>query len=103
MGQLNEYFRNAAPTAVKDEAGSLEQRYRSYGMSPEVAQSAARMTAMTNPSNYEPGKELGGFQSALQAINTASGRASGYSGDAYANSGLSTPNVSGLPSQVQGP
>ncbi|ASI25751.1 conjugal transfer protein TraG N-terminal domain-containing protein [Aeromonas caviae] len=102
MGQLNEYFRNAAPTAVKDEAGSLEQRYRSYGMSPEVAQSAARMTAMTNPSNYEPGKELGGFQSALQAINTASGRASGYSGDAYANSGLSTPNVSGLPSQVQG-
>lgn len=71
-------------------------------MSPEVAQSAARMTAMTNPSNYEPGKELGGFQSALQAINTASGRASGYSGDAYANSGLSTPNVSGLPSQVQG-
>lgn len=102
MGQLNDYFRNAAPTAVKDEAGSLEQRYRSYGMTPEVAQSAARMTAMTNANNYEPGKELGGFQAVMQAVNTASGRNTGYSGDAYANSGLSTPNVSGLPGQVQG-
>lgn len=102
MGQLNEYFRNAAPTAVKNEAGSLEQRYRSYGMTPEVAQSAARMTAMTNTSNYAPGQELGGFQSAIQAYNTATGRDSSYSGDAYANSGLSTPDVSHLPSQVQG-
>ncbi|MBW3762737.1 conjugal transfer protein TraG [Aeromonas veronii] len=102
MNQLNEYFRNAAPAAVKEEAASLEQRYRSYGMTPEVAQAAARMTAMTNSSNYEPGKELGGFQAVVQAYNTATGRNSGYSGNPYANSDLNSPNVTGLPNQVQG-
>ena len=58
MNQLNDYFRNAAPQSVKDEAASLQQRYQAYGMSPQVAQAAARMTAMTNSKNYEPGKEL---------------------------------------------
>ncbi|MFG4332655.1 conjugal transfer protein TraG, partial [Acinetobacter baumannii] len=56
MNQLNDYFRNAAPQSVKDEAASLQQRYQAYGMSPQVAQAAARMTAMTNSKNYEQGK-----------------------------------------------
>lgn len=102
MNQLNDYFRNAAPQSVKDEASSLQQRYQSYGMSPQVAQAAARMTAMTNSKNYEPGKELGGYQAALQAINTASGRNGAFNGDAYGNNGIEGPNVQGLPSQVQG-
>lgn len=38
MNQLNDYFRNAAPQSVKDEAASLQQRYQAYGMSPQVAQ-----------------------------------------------------------------
>ncbi len=95
-------FRNAAPQSVKDEAASLQQRYQAYGMSPQVAQAAARMTAMTNSKNYDPGKELGGYQAALQAINTASGRNGSFSGDAYGNSGIEGPNVQGLPGQVQG-
>lgn len=37
MNQLNDYFRNAAPQSVKDEAASLQQRYQAYGMSPQVA------------------------------------------------------------------
>ncbi|TDB57936.1 conjugal transfer protein TraG N-terminal domain-containing protein [Photorhabdus khanii] len=102
MNQLNDYFRNAAPQSVKDEASSLQQRYQSYGMSPQVAQAAARMTAMTNSKNYEPGKELGGYQAALQAINTASGRNGAFNGDAYGNNGIEGPNVQGLPAQVQG-
>ncbi|HFZ2082325.1 TPA: conjugal transfer protein TraG, partial [Klebsiella pneumoniae] len=102
MNQLNDYFRNAAPQSVKDEAASLQQRYQAYGMSPQVAQAAARMTAMTNSKNYDPGKELGGYQAALQAINTASGRNGSFSGDAYGNSGIEGPNVQGLPGQVQG-
>lgn len=102
MNQLNDYFRNAAPQSVKDEAASLQQRYQAYGMSPQVAQAAARMTAMTNSKNYEPGKELGGYQAALQAINTASGRNGAFSGDAYGNNGIKGPNVQGLPGQVQG-
>lgn len=102
INQLNDYFRNAAPQSVKDEAASLQQRYQAYGMSPKVAQAAARMTAMTNTKNYEPGKELGGYQAALQAINTASGRNGSFNSDAYGNSGIEGPNVSGLPGQVQG-
>ncbi|HGH5042525.1 TPA: conjugal transfer protein TraF [Salmonella enterica subsp. enterica serovar Minnesota] len=102
MNQLNDYFRNAAPQSVKDEAASLQQRYQAYGMSPQVAQAAARMTAMTNSKNYEQGKELGGYQAALQAINTASGRNGAFSGDAYGNNGIEGPNVQGLPGQVQG-
>ncbi|EFB1672052.1 conjugal transfer protein TraG N-terminal domain-containing protein [Edwardsiella tarda] len=102
MNQLNDYFRNAAPQSVKDESASLQQRYQAYGMSPQVAQAAARMTAMTNSKNYEPGKELGGYQAALQAINTASGRNGAFSGDAYGNRGIEGPNVQGLPGQVQG-
>ena len=102
MNQLNDYFRNAAPQSVKDEASSLQQRYQSYGMSPQVAQAAARMTAMTNSKNYEQGKELGGYQAALQAINTASGRNGAFNGDAYGNNGIGGPNVQGLPEQVQG-
>ena len=60
---------------VKDEGGfttakipSLQDNVSSSG------RAAARMTAMTNSKNYEQGKELGGYQAALQAINTASGR-----------------------------
>ncbi|MFB2729716.1 conjugal transfer protein TraG N-terminal domain-containing protein [Shewanella mangrovisoli] len=102
MNQLNDYFRSAAPQSVKDEAASLQQRYQAYGMSPQVAQAAARMTAMTNSKNYEPGKELGGYQAALQAINTASGRNGAFSGDAYSQQGLNGPNVSGVTGQVQG-
>ncbi|NVK74643.1 MAG: conjugal transfer protein TraG N-terminal domain-containing protein [Oceanospirillaceae bacterium] len=102
MNQLNDYFRNAAPQSVKDEASSLQQRYQSYGMSPQVSQAAARMTAMTNSKNYEPGKELGGYQAALQAINTASGRNGAFNGDAYGNNGIEGPNAQGLPVQVQG-
>ncbi len=52
--------------------------------------------------NYEQGKELGGYQAALQAINTASGRNGAFSGDAYGNNGIEGPNVQGLPGQVQG-
>lgn len=102
MNQLNDYFRNAAPQAVKDEAASLQQRYQAYGMAPQVAQAAARMTAMTNAKNYEPGKELGGYQAALQAINTASGRNSSFNGDAYGNNEIKGPDMSGLRGQVQG-
>lgn len=67
-----------------------------------AARAAARMTAMTNSKNYEQGKELGGYQAALQAINTASGRNGAFSGDAYGNNGIEGPNVQGLLCQVQG-
>lgn len=97
MNELNDYFRNAAPQAVKDEASSLQQRYQAYGMSPEIAQAAGRLTAMTNAKNYEPGKELGGFQAALQAINTASGRNSEFTNDAYRNETLALPEKPSLP------
>ncbi|MEK9497170.1 conjugal transfer protein TraG N-terminal domain-containing protein [Photorhabdus sp. P32] len=100
MNHLNEYFK-IADHPVKQEAAELEQRYRSYGMAPQVAQAAARMTAMTNPKNYEPGKELAGFQATLQAINMATGRNSSFNGDAYGNSGITEPNVSGLSGAVK--
>ncbi|EFP0183604.1 conjugal transfer protein TraG [Escherichia coli] len=103
MGQLNSYFRNAAPQAVRDEAASLQQRYQSdaYGMNHDVAQAAARLTAMTNSRNYEPGKETGGYMAALQAINTASGRNNSYEGDAYGNQGIQGPHSSGVTGEVQ--
>jgi len=100
MNQLSEYFRTAAPQAVKDEAASLQQRYQAYGMSPQVAQAAARLTAMTNTQNYEAGKELGGYKAAMHAINTASGRNGSFYDDAYSNKDMQKPAARGLPAQV---
>lgn len=93
MNQLNDYFTYAAPEAVKNEARELESRYRSYGMSAPVAQAAARLTAMTNAGNYEPGKQVDGFRAALGAINLATGRNFGSDANPHQNSGFKPPAV----------
>ncbi|EGQ9728113.1 conjugal transfer protein TraG [Vibrio cholerae] len=92
MKYLNEHFQKA-PDAVRKEASSLEQRYKGYGMDPEVAKTAARLTAMTNTNNYQPGQQVGGFQAAVSAINLATGRNGGFESDPLQYSGLTPPTV----------
>ncbi|MBB1466060.1 conjugal transfer protein TraG N-terminal domain-containing protein [Vibrio sp. SG41-7] len=92
MDYLNQHYQNA-PDSVRKEAANLEQRYRGYGMDPGVAKAAARLTAMTNTNNYQPGQQVGGFQAAVSAINLATGRNSGFESDPLQYSGLTPPTV----------
>lgn len=70
MNQLNDYFEMPRRNRLKN--GRLHyNRYQAYGMSPQVARSSANDSINSKITNRS---ELGGYQAALQAINTASGR-----------------------------
>ncbi len=90
---LNDYFIRHANHGVRQEAAELEKRYHAYGMNPRVGQAAARLTALTNTSNYAPGEELSGFQTALQAINLAGGRNTSFDSHPAANQHLQKPKA----------
>ena len=97
---LNSYFRYSAPKSVKQEAATLYQRYRRYGMDPDIANSASYLTAMTNSSNYQPGKQLNGFKAALQAINAASGHHYSTNNDAYKYENIKTPTNTNISQDI---
>lgn len=74
VNQLNEAIKYA-PQDTRQRAAELENRYRTEGgMSPEVAQSAARLTALTDSGNSKPEDISRNFMSAAQVISTATGR-----------------------------
>lgn len=94
--QLSEALRHA-PQAVRQEAAELEGRYQTEGgMSPAVAQSAARLTAMTNANNYDAGDVAKNFVAAARVVSTATGRnlvPDSTSMDPMANANSATTNV----------
>lgn len=93
MKELNNAF-SYAPEKVKQEAASLEDALIKNGMTDTtVAQQAARITAMTNPNNFEnTDSRLSSLNSALSAINTATGKNMGTASNASENNGISNSN-----------
>lgn len=93
MKELNNAF-SYAPEKVKQEAASLEDALIKNGMTnTTVAQQAARITAMTNPNNFEnTDSRLSSLNSALSAIGTATGKNMGTTSNASENNGISNSN-----------
>lgn len=108
MRQLDAAWQST-PETVKQEAADLEERYKAdlsnggYAMDPATAKAAARLTAMTNPANYEGGNGLAsGFNNALGVVGTATSRNLGSAPDFNRHSGLEGPNAGGVRQQVEG-
>lgn len=92
MGMLNTAMQYSTP-AARQEAADLESRYSNQGgMSPPVAQAAARMTALTNVNNFEPEEASRNFLSAAQVASTATGRNLNANADEFGPTGNSNIN-----------
>lgn len=74
MRKLNEAVMQS-PSAVRQEALNLENRFRGYGLNPDVARSAAQISALTNRSNYgDSASFISGMKGAVGAVAEATGR-----------------------------
>jgi conjugal transfer mating pair stabilization protein TraG len=99
LNSLNDYFR-LAPQDVRQKAVGLESRYQGYGMSPQVAEAAARLGAITQTSQYPEGQKTRGLKAALDVLNLATGRNVALGGDAFENSGIRGPETEGIKDKV---
>lgn len=86
------------PDSVKNDANTLFETYKRWGLPSDVADNTAKLTALTNPNNYRgnPTGLANGSALAANVIRQATGLGGGTSGDfsynKYSNS-LDEPNV----------
>lgn len=96
LGDLNEYFRSGqASPEVQQTAQRKENQYRNLGMQPAMAQTTARLEAMTDSTNYNNSSEqLKGIRSASNIIGQALGSQGNMnSTNPYQNQSIEAPNV----------
>lgn len=105
--ELNALWQGA-PAEAKREAARLQQRYMSdpsqggYGLSAGNALAAARLTALTNSTNFREGGFAESFNAVAGVVGTATGRNLGVDADPSSNAGLTGPGAGDVRGSVGG-
>lgn len=70
---LNKYFSDHATKQTREDALENNKRYQRFGMNPEIADTASKLTALFNTGNHTPEKALAASKAASGAILRAYG------------------------------
>lgn len=70
---LNKYFSGHATSKTRQEAADINDCYQRFGMNPEIADTASKLTALFNTGNHTPEKALAASKAASRAILRAYG------------------------------